>query len=235
MPQVHHATARLLAQNGIEVIVPGRQGCCGALHRHGGDADFARRLARQVIARFEPIAAEWIVTNSAGCGAHLKEYGELLSGDPRWADRAAAFSARVRDACELLAECPLVGIRSVLPVRAVYDDPCHLLHAQQIGRAPRTLLAQIAGLELVDLPGAERCCGAAGIYNLLQPEMADRLLEEKLIAIEATGAELVVTANPGCLFQLESGFRRRGSRVRVVHLMELLHGCEPRSASQLWE
>ncbi len=219
----NRATASVLAKNGYEVVVPRGQGCCGALHAHGGDHARAVALARQTIATFERAGADAVVVNTSGCGAHMKGYWHLLADDPAWAARARAFSTFVRDISEQLAREPLRGPLRPVPMTATYHDPCHVVHGQRIRGEPRKLLAQIPGLELVELQEADWCCGSAGIYNLTQPEMARRLLERKTHHVLETGAEAVVTANPGCILQLAQGLRERGAGVRVLHIVEVLN------------
>ena len=182
----------------------------------------ARALARENVAAFEGAGVEVVLVNAAGCGAHLKGYGHLLADDPVWADRARAFAARIQDVTEFLAARPLAGPLGPVPLRATYHDPCHLAHGQQVRDAPRTLLRAIPGLELVDLPESEMCCGSAGIYNVTEPEMAARLLARKVRHVVATGAEAVVTANPGCILQIAAGVRAAGHAVAVLHVVELL-------------
>ncbi|HMC57152.1 MAG TPA: heterodisulfide reductase-related iron-sulfur binding cluster [Gemmatimonadaceae bacterium] len=215
------ATARTLTVNGYRAIPAPGQRCCGALHAHAGDDDAARRLARRNIEAFERSGADYIVSNAAGCGAMMKEYGQLLADDPGWAERARALAARVRDVSELLAaQGPVPG--GPLDLRVTYDAPCHLIHAQRISAPPLKVLAAIPGLTLVPLTDAEYCCGAAGIYNLLEPATSDAVLEPKLANIAATGASLVATGNPGCLMQIGAGLRRAGSDARTVHPVDLL-------------
>ncbi|HUQ17526.1 MAG TPA: heterodisulfide reductase-related iron-sulfur binding cluster [Candidatus Saccharimonadales bacterium] len=216
------ATARVLARNGIGVVVPTAQTCCGALHAHAGERNDARALAKRNIADLEPLEVDAFVVNAAGCGANLKEYGWLLKDDPAWAERAHAFSARVRDASEYLADIGLAAAPGPLAARAAYDDPCHLLHGQKIKTQPRALLAAIPGLELVPLGEADWCCGSAGTYNVTQPELAARLGHRKAEHVVRSGAEIIVTANPGCQMQIASALRDAGSAVQVVHLMDLL-------------
>ena len=219
---VHSATARLLARTGADVVtVPGETGC-GALHAHAGAREEARRLARRNIEAFERAKVDHIVVDAAGCGAHLKEYGELLEGDPVWHARATAIAHKVRDATEFLAGALGDGALGELPMRVTYQDPCHLAHAQRIRAQPRALLAKVSGLELAEMPGADICCGSAGYYNLVQPEYADRLLADKVRNIVELAPDAVVTANPGCMLQLEAGLRAAGSRVPVLHIVELL-------------
>jgi glycolate oxidase iron-sulfur subunit len=217
---INEATVRVLRRNGCEVVIPHRQACCGALNVHNGEADSARAMARRNIEAFRD-DVDAIVVNAAGCGAAMKEYGHLLARDPLYGSRAESFSARVRDVSEFLAA---LGIRT--PARpssqtVTYQDPCHLAHGQRVRDEPRALLAA-AGARLVEMPGSDRCCGSAGIYNVLQPEMAETLLREKMDAIRATGAATVVAPNPGCMIQLKYGAQRFGVSVRVAHLMDLL-------------
>ncbi|HEV8470359.1 MAG TPA: heterodisulfide reductase-related iron-sulfur binding cluster [Candidatus Limnocylindria bacterium] len=219
---VHTATARVLARLAIAIVdVPG-QTCCGALHAHAGDHAEALRLAKRNIAAFERSGVDAILTNAAGCGAHLKSYVHLLEGDPAWADRAAAIASRVRDVNEYLAATADGTTFGELAMRITYQDPCHLAHAQGIRAEPRALLRRVRGLELIEMVDADVCCGSAGFYNLAQPEYADRLLESKIEAVLATGADAVVTANPGCMLQLAAGLRSRGSSIPVLHVVEVL-------------
>jgi len=218
---VHTATARVLAHLGVEVIDTPGQTCCGALHAHAGDKAEAVRLAKLNIAAFEQ--ADVILVNAAGCGAHLKSYAHLLEDRPNWADRAAALASRVRDVSQYLQT--IVGDETFgdLPMRVTYQDPCHLAHAQGIRAEPRALLSKVRGLELVEMAGADVCCGSAGYYNLAQPEYADRLLEPKIDAILATRPDAVVTGNPGCMLQLAAGLRSRGrADIGVLHVVEVL-------------
>jgi glycolate oxidase iron-sulfur subunit len=216
------ATARVLARNGIEVLVPATQTCCGALHAHAGERADARELAKRNIEALEPLAVDAFIVNAAGCGANLKEYGWLLKDDPEWADRGERFSARVKDASEYLAAVGLVDPPGPVRASAAYDDPCHLIHGQKISAQPRALLAAIPELRLVPLAEADWCCGSAGTYNVTQPELAARLGHRKAQHIVRSGAEMIITANPGCQMQIEAALRREGARVPVVHLMDLL-------------
>ena len=219
----NRATAAVLVKNGYEVVVPQDQGCCGALNAHGGDHARALALARQTIDAFERASADAVVVNTSGCGAHMKGYAYLLKDDPVYASRAARFVKSVRDVSEYLAREPLRGPLRPVPMTVTYHDPCHVVHGQKIRTEPRRLLAQIPGLRVVDLAESDWCCGSAGIYNLTQPEMAGRLLERKTRHVLATGAEAVVTANPGCILQIAQGLRARGSSVRVLHIVEVLN------------
>jgi Fe-S oxidoreductase len=220
--RVHRATVRVLARNGCEVVAPPEQGCCGALHAHNGDISTARELARRLIDSFSSEPTDVVVVNSAGCGAAMKEYGELLAGDAEYAERAHRFSQKVKDVSEFLLDLPFEPPAGRVDKRVTYQDSCHLAHAQRITRAPRQLLNAISGLDLVEMAHADRCCGSAGVYSLTQAEMSIRLLEEKMKSIKASGATLVATANPGCMAQLEAGMRRFGPSGRVLHVVELL-------------
>ena len=221
--RVNAATVRLLSAAGCEVVVPPQQRCCGALHVHGGRRDEARALARRNMRAFEAVGqVDAIVVNAAGCGSTIKEYGALFADDPEWAARAADFAARTRDALELLDELGLPPPKRAVERRVAYHDACHLAHGQGVRDAPRRLLAQIPGLELVPLAEADRCCGSAGIYNLLHPTEAQQILEPKLERLATTGADVVSAANPGCLMQLATGARRSGLRLETRHPLELL-------------
>ncbi len=221
-PQVNAATARVLAMEGCDVIIPRGQGCCGALSSHSGREAEAAGFARQTIQAFEQAGVDTVVVNSAGCGSAMKEYGRLLGNDPAWAARAAAMSARVRDLSEFLAELGPTAPRHPLPVTAAYHDACHLGHAQRITRQPRELLAAIPELNLVELADAGTCCGSAGVYNLLQPEAAAELGARKGQSVLDSGAPLVVSANPGCTLQIASALASRGEHIAVAHVAEML-------------
>jgi glycolate oxidase iron-sulfur subunit len=220
--RTHETTLRVLTRNGCEVIVPAGQACCGALHMHLGQEKEARDLARRNLHAFPVDEVDAILSNAAGCGAMLKTYGDLFADDPVYAARAAAFAAKARDISEFLASIELNVELGEIRVRATYDDPCHLIHAQQIRDEPRRLLGRIPGLELVPLPESEMCCGSAGPYNLIQPAMADRLLRRKVAHILGTGARMVITGNPGCLLQIRAGLRRAGADLEVIHTIDLL-------------
>lgn len=218
----NRASVRLLARNGAEVRLPREAGCCGALHAHAGARQRARALARELIDAFERASVETTIVNAAGCGAHMKSYGHLLRDDADYRERAERFAARVKDLSEYLAQRPLLGSLGRLAMTVTYHDPCHLVHGQKVWAQGRQLLQAIPGLTLVELKEADWCCGSAGIYNLTQPEMAGRLLERKVSHLLATGAEAVVTANPGCILQIAHGLRARGSAMKVLHLAEVL-------------
>jgi len=217
----NRATGRVLVRNGYRLVDATGQRCCGALHAHAGAVDRAASLARANIGAFERSGADFVAVNAAGCGAMMKEYGHLLRHDPDWAERAARFSARVRDVTELLAAAGPATTGS-LRLHATWDAPCHLLHAQRVSGAPATVLGAIPGLSLTPLADAERCCGGAGIYNLSEPATSGLVLREKIERVRATGATVVATANPGCHMQIGAGLVRAGSGVRCVHPVDLL-------------
>jgi glycolate oxidase iron-sulfur subunit len=221
-PGVNAATARVLAAEGCDVIVPRRQGCCGALSVHNGREDEARRFARRTIDTFERAGVDTVVVNAAGCGSSMKEYADLLADDPAYAERAERLAGRVRDVSEFLAELGPVAPRHPLEVSVAYHDACHLGHAQGVRAQPRALLRQIPGLELREIPEAALCCGSAGIWNVLNPEPARELGDRKAANIAATGASLLVTANPGCLMQVAASLDRRGARLGMAHTVEVL-------------
>jgi glycolate oxidase iron-sulfur subunit len=221
-PRVHRATVRVLARNGCIVNAPSEQVCCGALHAHAGDLRTARRLARANIDAFLAGKPDAIVVNSAGCGAAMKEYAELLENDAAYRDKAQDFSSRVRDVSEYLAELPLEPPGTRVDVTVTYQDSCHLAHAQRITQAPRLVLGVIPGLRLVEMPRPDRCCGSAGVYSLTQPAMSLRLLSDKMQDVSGTGATTVATANPGCMSQIEAGARLHGPSLEVVHVVQLL-------------
>jgi glycolate oxidase iron-sulfur subunit len=220
-PEINWATLRVLAHNGVEVVVPAGQGCCGALMMHTGQSAAARRQARQNIAAF-PADVDAVIANAAGCGSAMKEYGLLFSGDGQ-TDAAAAFAGRVRDIAEFLAQLGIAAPPALTQARTVaYHDACHLAHAQRVTEAPRRLLRSIPGLTLVDLPEAELCCGSAGTYNLEQPAIADALGRRKAKNILSSGAEAVVMGNVGCLVQLRRHLAALGQPLPLFHTVELL-------------
>ena len=222
-PQVNASTARVLAAEGCDVIIPRGQGCCGALSMHTGREAEAIAFARRTIATFEQAGVDAVVVNSAGCGSAMKEYGRLLGqADAGWAERAAEMSGKVRDLAEFLAAIGPVARRHPLPVTAAYHDACHLAHAQRITREPRELLRAIPELNLVEVPDAGTCCGSAGVYNLLQPEAASELGARKAESVLATGAQLLISANPGCSLQIASALAGRGQDIAVAHTAEVL-------------
>jgi glycolate oxidase iron-sulfur subunit len=220
--ETDRATLRVLLAHGCAVSVPADQGCCGALTVHAGDMDEARVMARQNIEAFERGGADYMIVNAAGCGATLKEYAHLLHDDPLFAERAARFSAQVRDISEFLVALSVVPVQRPLKIRVTYQEPCHLAHAQRITHAPRQLLKRVPGLELVEMNESSLCCGSAGIYNITQPTMSRRLRERKIEHTTETGVDAVITANPGCQLQLLSGLRQARSGMRVLHIVDVL-------------
>jgi glycolate oxidase iron-sulfur subunit len=216
--RLNEATVRVLRKNGCEVSIPAAQGCCGALHVHAGLRDEARKLARRNIDALVDGGFDAIITNAAGCGSTLKEYADLFDND----QRAERFSHLVKDVTEFLGAIDLAPATKALPFTVTYQDSCHLAHGQKVRSAPRKLLRAIPGLQLVEMPGSDICCGSAGIYNVLHTDMSMALLEKKMTSVELTKATVIATANPGCLLQLQAGVRNHGSRQRVVHVVELL-------------
>jgi glycolate oxidase iron-sulfur subunit len=216
----HWATARVLQQNGCDVLVPRNQVCCGAIHFHAGSSEPAREFADQNVKAFDPSALDAVIVNVAGCGSMLKDYGHHWSDEAQAARQALA--AKVRDVSEFLDELGFIPPEHEIRLTATYHDACHLAHAQKVREAPRRLLAAVPGLNLVELPETEVCCGAAGTYNLTEPEMAARLSRRKLDNILATGASAVLTANAGCLLQIAREARRRRQRLWVAHPIDLL-------------
>jgi len=221
-PGVNTATARVLQAEGCDVVVPPAQGCCGALSVHNGREAEAQRYARALIDSFESTGVERVVVNAAGCGSTMKEYADLLAGDLAYADRARAFQDKVRDVTEILAELGPVAPRHPLEVTVAYHDACHLAHAQGVRSQPRELLGAIPGLDLREIADPELCCGSAGIYNILNPEPARELGDRKAANIVATGASLLVTANPGCLMQVAAAIERSGHPMAMAHTVEVL-------------
>jgi glycolate oxidase iron-sulfur subunit len=221
-PGVNAATVRVLAAEGCEVVAPGTQGCCGALSLHSGRKKESVRFAKQTIATFESLGVDAVVVNVAGCGSSMKEYAGLLADDPGWAARAATFTAKVRDVTELLSDLGPVAPRHPLPMSAAYHDACHLSHAQGVRAQPRRLLADIPQLELREIAEADICCGSAGVYNLLQPEAARALGDRKAGHVLGTGAEVLITANPGCLLQIQAATQRAGRSMALAHTVQVL-------------
>jgi len=220
--RLNEATVRVLQKNGCEVVVPAGQTCCGALHVHAGLRGQARQLAQRNIDALASGGFDAILTNAAGCGSTLKEYAELLEHDAEYASRAREFSRRMQDVTEFLASIELNRDFRPLPLTVTYQDSCHLAHGQRIRTAPRKLLEAVPGLTFREMPLADLCCGSAGIYNVIQNEMSMNILEKKMESVNSTGAEVIATANPGCILQLRAGARLYGTGQRVVHVVELL-------------
>ncbi|HEY7788500.1 MAG TPA: (Fe-S)-binding protein [Casimicrobiaceae bacterium] len=231
---VHAATVRVLRRQGYEVAVPRGQWCCGALNVHAGERTRARAMARAVIDAFDAAGVDVVAVNSAGCGAALKEYGELLRDDPEYSSRAQTFAASVRDVSELLLPYSSTATGTSAPADdasvVTYQDACHLAHAQGVREAPRAILRDLPGVRLVEMSNPDRCCGAAGLNALTHPEMAAALLDEKLKDAAATGAETIVVCNPGCHMHMRAGIARRGMAVKVRHVVELLDDAYAASA-----
>ncbi len=228
-PETHRATVRVLARNGVAVRAPKSQVCCGALHAHGGDVEAARELARRNIDAFTPESQDLpdaILINAAGCGSHLKEYGHLLRNDDTYLERARAFSARVRDVHEYLVAIGFTPPKGRIERTVTYQDSCHLSHAQNVRKPPREVLRCIPGLTLNEMRTPDKCCGSAGIYSVVQSDISQRVLEEKMEDVLSTGADQVCTANPGCMLQLDSGIARFDGEGRMMprstHAIELL-------------
>jgi glycolate oxidase iron-sulfur subunit len=219
---VSAATARVLAREGCDVLIPRGQGCCGALPLHAGRREQARRLARRTIAGFARAGVDVVVTDVAGCGSAMKEYERLLADDPHWAGPAARFAARTRDVSEFLIELGPRAPYRELPLTVAYHDACHLAYGQGITSAPRELLGLIPSLRVVDVPDGGTCCGSAGVYNLLQPGPATELGDRKAAAIMSVRADLVAAGNPGCLLQITSALDRAGTPLPARHTIELL-------------
>ena len=219
---VNEATARVLSAEGYDVVIPPAQGCCGALMVHAGFEEQAKAHARQTIDAFEAAGVDMIVINAAGCGSTMKEYGHLLRDDARYAVRARDFAERCRDVSELLAAHAPRAPRHPLPLRVAYHDACHLQHAQRVKLQPRQVLSTVPGLTVLEVPDAAICCGSAGIYNLVQPEPARELGDRKSRHVLATGAEALVSSNPGCLLQIQASLEQLGRPMPAYHMIELL-------------
>jgi glycolate oxidase iron-sulfur subunit len=220
--RLNEATVRVLRKNGCEVTIPAGQGCCGALHLHSGLRAEAQSLARRNIDAVLAGGYDAILTNAAGCGSTLKEYGDLLEDDPVYAARAREFSGAMRDVTEFLAGIELNSEMRPLNATVTYQDSCHLAHGQRVRTAPRKLLAAVPGVTFKEMAGADICCGSAGIYNVVQTEMSMQILATKMGNVNATGAQIIATANPGCLLQLRAGVRMHGTKQQVMHVVEIL-------------
>ena len=222
-PRVNEATVRVLSAEGCDVLAPPEQGCCGALGLHAGRLDEARAFARRTIEVFERAGVERIAVNAAGCGSSMKEYAQLLADDPAWAERARAFSARVRDVTEIVSELGAPRApRHRLALRVAYHDACHLAHAQGVRQPPRDLLRSIPGVEILPFAEQEICCGSAGIYNLVEPDAARELGDRKAGHIDAVKPDIIATANPGCMLQMATASARLGRERPILHPIEIL-------------
>ncbi|MCC7353218.1 MAG: 4Fe-4S dicluster domain-containing protein [Anaerolineae bacterium] len=218
----NQATLRVLQRNGFHVLLPAGQICCGAIHIHAGEHPTAQEMARRNIDAFLREETDAIIVNAAGCGVALKEYGELLANDAVYAQRAREFSAKVRDVSEFLVDKGFLPPRGEVRRRVTYQDPCHLAHGQKVRSQPRAILRAIPGIQLVEMRDPDRCCGSAGIYNVVHPDLSRQILNEKLDNVKATGAEMVVSANPGCILQIEAGCRNANLDIQVAHVADLL-------------
>ena len=226
MPLVHgpemNAVVRVLTRNGCDVVVTKGQGCCGAINSHVGDLEVTRELARRNIDAFLADDVDHIVVASAGCGSRMKEYGHLLRNDPAYADKSAALSTKVKDIHELLAALPIVPPKGHLSYRVTYQDSCHLSNAQRVTAPPRQLLAAIPGIDFVELSNADKCCGAGGTYTITERDFSMRILDTKMRAVRETRANIIATANPGCLMQMQYGAQRDDMNVQVKYITDLL-------------
>ena len=223
-PEVNAATARVLAAEGCDVVVPRQQGCCGALALHTGGENEAVAMAKRLVDLFDDLEVDTIVVNAAGCGSTLKEYGRLLRDEPAYAAKAETLSAKCKDISEVLADLPPRAVRHPVPLTVAYHDACHLQHAQGVVAQPRQVLGAIPELRVREIPGTGLCCGSAGIYNLVEPEAAQALGERKVAHLRSTEAQAVVSGNPGCMLQLQSSLERvqPGVSMPMIHLVELV-------------
>jgi glycolate oxidase iron-sulfur subunit len=224
-PEVNDATLRVLTANGCEVVIPASQGCCAALTHHQGQEEQTKTLARQLIDSFADTSVDFVLVNASGCGHTLKEYGNILAEDPHYQDKAKEFANKVRDVQEFLADVGLTVQLSPLqdePLKLVYQDACHMLHGQKISVQPRTLLRQIPGVQLCEPVDAALCCGSAGVYNILQPDVAEELGRQKVQNLLNTGASLIASANIGCFVQISKHLQLQGQAIPVLHPMQLL-------------
>lgn len=221
-PSANEATLRVLAKNGCEVITPTQQKCCGALHVHNGELEIAKQMARANIDAFEETSVEFIISNAGGCGTTLREYPELLRDDPQYANRAEKFSKKIMDLSEFLTSINLNKSFGRIEAQATYQDSCHVAHVRKIIEQPRTLIKSIPGIEFVEMKDADRCCASGGSYWFTKHDLSMKLLDSKMTNIAATKADLIVSANPPCLMQLQFGVKRTGMKTEVIHLAELL-------------
>jgi len=220
--KTNDATVRVLRENGCEIVVPQNQSCCGALSVHSGRLSEGREFAKQTIKTFEGLDIDAFIINSAGCGSTIKDYSELLKDDPEYSARALALSEKTKDILEFLNDIGVEGDLKKLNIKVTYQDACHIGHAQRIKEQPREVLKRIPGLELVEMPEADLCCGSAGIYNLVQPEMSQNLLERKMRNVKRNKVDYLVAGNPGCLLQIQKGIQQEGLSIKTAHPVELL-------------
>ncbi|MGI9534388.1 MAG: (Fe-S)-binding protein [Thermodesulfobacteriota bacterium] len=217
------ATIEVLTKLGCEVIVPTDQTCCGALSNHSGRLEEGREFARKLIDTFISLDIDYLIVNSAGCGSSIKEYGELLANDSEYSERAGKLSGKTRDIIEFIDEIGIKGNLKTMNLKVTYQDACHISHGQSIRTAPRNILSQIPGLQLIEMNESDHCCGSAGIYNLVQPEMAEKILFRKISNIKETGSDMLVAGNPGCLLQIQKGIRENRLKIKTAHPIELLN------------
>lgn len=227
LTKIHQDAIRVLNLNGYEVVIPKRQVCCGSLHSHNGDLEEAKRLAKINIEVFEQHQFDFLVADSAGCSAFMKEYGKIFADDPDYSQRAKSLSSKVKEITEFLFEVGLTKVPKIYSATVTYHDACHLVHTQKISRQPRELLQNIPGIKLIELPESSWCCGSAGIYNVVRHEDSMKILDRKMENIKSTEAEIVVTANPGCHLQLEYGIEKNGLKMEVLHPVSILSRAYP--------
>lgn len=233
--KTNDATTKLLQYAGCEIVVPELQSCCGALHGHSGEMNQAREMAKRNIAAFEVEQVDYIITNAGGCGAFLNDYEHLLADDAEWSQRTRAFSMKIKDITSILVELEFDKLPLKLDEQVItYQDSCHLKNGQHTFREPRRLLRSIAGVSFVEMTDAGRCCGSAGIYNIVESEMSMRILDYKMEQSKKTKAKVIVTTNPGCLLQMKLGIEREGltNKVRAVHIVDLLLEAYSKGAKQ---
>lgn len=219
---INDSTISLLTKNGCDVVIPQTEQCCGALSIHSGRLDEGREFARKIIDEFIKMNVDALIINSAGCGSSVKDYKHLLENDPVYAGKASEISKKTRDIMEFIDDIGLVSRLENTDIKVTYQDACHIIHGQKLKDPPRNLLKQIPGISFTELPGSDNCCGSAGIYNLMQPEMSEKILNRKIDTIESTGADYLAVSNPGCLMQLQKGIRARGLNIKIVHPVEIL-------------
>ncbi|NIP31498.1 MAG: hypothetical protein GTO02_18340 [Candidatus Dadabacteria bacterium] len=222
-PKINNATVEVLINSGCDVIIPNNQGCCGALSIHSGRLDEGRKLARELVDIFSVLDVDYILVNSAGCGSTMKEYEEILKDDNNYKSKALMFSDKTRDIMEFLSEIGIESSLKELNLKVTYQDACHIVHGQKIKEEPRKLINMIPGVEFNEMEKSDHCCGSAGIYNVLQPQMSEKLLEKKIENIDKTGAKVLLAANPGCLIQIEKGFRAKGLEIKTAHPIEMIN------------
>jgi glycolate oxidase iron-sulfur subunit len=220
--KIHQDAVRVLNLNGFEIVIPMKQVCCGSLHSHNGDLKEAKRLAKINIEVFEKHQFDYLVVDSAGCSAFMKEYGKIFADEPDYAERAKSLSSRVKEITEFLSEVGLSKMPEEYSATVTYHDACHLVHTQKVSRQPRELLQNIPGIKLIELSESSWCCGSAGIYNVVRYEDSMKILDRKMENIKSTGAEIVTTANPGCHLQLEYGIEKKGLKMEVLHPVSIL-------------